>query len=150
LSFPINLLILVLFNKARPHPRDEIKKPREMSIELSAISLSPTLTAPEKPLTGFQKFKAALAGKWPWWFATIGYFLSICVIGLSALFIILYAEFFEQATRHSWVISSFISIGQDFIINEPISSALGALLGFTAGSVVHSVSAAVQNVARNI
>jgi len=112
---PVNLVVFWCFAKARGRWEE--------------VPAKPDLTNATFGVKVKTQLRRVFKGTWPWWFAVIGYVISLLVVAFSAFLVLLYCLSFTEEKIKGWVLSSFFAVGEDVLLNEPIAIAFGVFLG---------------------
>ncbi|XP_068673513.1 polycystin-1-like [Montipora foliosa] len=108
--FPVNLIIVTIFRKARPKANRYTAKPqgtRADDVDIEAAEDE------KKPVTSKQPGL-------PHWFVYIAYGLAFVATCASASFVVMYGMEFGPEKSAQWLMSMSISFLQDVLLNQPI------------------------------
>jgi len=143
LVVPINLTIFLLLSKSELMGRGRVKKvePEDEEEDLKKRTRWVRL---------LRRLRLMQENKWPWWCGLIGYILFVCIVLLSAYLVLLYVLDFNDRTLDGWLTSSFLSIGQDIVLNQPISNLMGAVFGSTIAGASRRLVGALGALFRNL
>ena len=106
--FPINLIIVTLFRKAKPKEnRYSVKTEGE---EIDDIDIE----------MGGERKKTAQKKGLPHWFVYVAYGIAFLAVVTSGSFVVMYGMEFGSDKSAAWLSSMTISFLQDILLNQPI------------------------------
>ena len=106
--FPINLIIVTLFRKAKPKEnRYSVKTEGE---EIDDIDIE----------MGGERKKTAQKKGLPHWFVYVAYGIAFLTVVTSGSFVVMYGMEFGSDKSAAWLSSMTISFLQDILLNQPI------------------------------
>ena len=106
--FPINLIIVTLFRKAKPKEnRYSVKTEGE---EIDDIDIE----------MGGERKKTAQKKGLPHWFVYVAYGIAFLTVVTSGSFVVMYGMQFGSDKSAAWLSSMTISFLQDILLNQPI------------------------------
>jgi len=129
LVVPLNLMIYFLLWKAQHRSWTDVQIDTDKKL----------------PTSRWKKLRMWFLGPWAWYWAVIGYIIAFLVIFFSTFLVFLLGSSFNDVALDGWVISSILTIAQDILLNQPIASICGAILGTFFGGVTEKIVIAVTN-----
>ncbi|XP_072039763.1 polycystin-1-like protein 2 [Amphiura filiformis] len=117
IMIPANLLVVLLFRKARPR-----KGPAKGNLtDMTEM---------------FQEIAPKKSKGLPWWTVYIGWFILFCAVSLSGFFVVLYTLDWGKEKSENWFISMMTSFLESILILEPLKAIIAAALVMTSVRLV--------------